>query len=159
MKVERRGDRTVVSDNPFPFWVFYGFFVAAGCAAIVLIFSLAATRGQMVIGLIIGIGNVAGGLVMLRREPASIVEADASVGLLRVRRWGLTGRSVKAHPFHAVDRAVVETSEHTDGGTIYRPALLLKGGASVPVSCFWYQTAHDSEAAARELNGILDGSA
>jgi hypothetical protein len=46
----------------------------------------------------------------------------------------------------------VETTEHSDGGHVYRPRLSFGGSRHVPVSMFWYQIEARSKAVVDELN-------
>jgi hypothetical protein len=56
--------------------------------SIALILSLTASPDETttLIGSVIGLGNIAGGLHMIKREPASIVEIDKAAGQIRVGR-------------------------------------------------------------------------
>jgi len=103
------------------------------------------------VGTLIGLGNIAGGMYMIKREPASRVEIDSGSNRIRVCRWGIGGRKETVYPLGALTGADVETTEHTDGGTVYRPRLRLGGTGDVPVSMFWYQTEDASRKIAREL--------
>jgi hypothetical protein len=51
--------------------------------------------------------------------------------------------------------AEVETTEHTDGGYVYRPRLRIGQSEFVPVSIFWYQTKKKSEDVASEIRRFL----
>jgi len=158
MHLERTADRLVVKDNPFRFWAFYCTFVFGGCLLLAMALSSSVMTLQLGVSVLIGLGNILGGLLMLKREPASMVTIDRPSNELRVQRWGLAGRSLTRFPLHQVDRAIVETSEHTDGGTVFRPSLLLKEApGAVPVSRFWYQSGQRSRQIAEEINGFVAG--
>jgi hypothetical protein len=146
MKIEHRYGQLIVKDQPLVFWTFYSFFVVGGM--VVLVFSLSAAPDWMMtfIGSLIGIGNIAGGLYMIRREPASIVVFDPGSAEVRVCRW---------YPISALSVAEVETTEHTDGGYVYRPRLCIGQSEFVPVSMFWYQTKEKSEDVANEIRRFL----
>ena len=49
----------------------------------------------------------------------------------------------------------VEITEHSEGGSVYRPRLLFVKDEFVPVSLFWYQTREPSEAILREIQAFL----
>ena len=49
----------------------------------------------------------------------------------------------------------VEITEHSEGGSVYRPRLCLGKAEFVPVSMFWYQTKEHSGAVVREIQGFL----
>ena len=92
---------------------------------VALVFSLtnAPDRIATLVGSLIGIGNIAGGLYMIRRDPASIVVFDPGLDEVRVCRWYPIGKREKVYPISALSIAEVETTEHTDGGSVYRPRL------------------------------------
>jgi hypothetical protein len=50
----------------------------------------------------------------------------------------------------------VEISEHSEGGSVYRPRLCFGKAEFVPVSMFWYQTKEQSEAVVKEIHGFLN---
>jgi hypothetical protein len=52
--------------------------------------------------------------------------------------------------------AEVQTTEHTDGGYVYRPGLRIGQSGFVPVSMFWYQTNEKSEDVASEIRRFLN---
>ena len=163
MKTRLEGDRLVIRDQPFGFWLFYSFFVAGGSIALILSLRSAPDATTALVGAVIGLGNIAGGLYMIKREPASIVEIDKPAGQVRVCRWYPVGRRHKAYPLSALSSAEVDITEHSEGGSVYRPRLSFDEGESVPVSLFWYQTREPSEAILREIQaflgvGLLPGS-
>ena len=165
MKVKTRleGNRLTIRDQPFGFWLFYSFFVAGGLMALFLSLSAAPDTTTAIIGSVIGIGNIAGGLYMIKREPASIVEIDKAAGEIHVRRWYPVGKRQNTYPLSALSVAEVEITEHSEGGSVYRPLLCFDEGESVPVSLFWYQTRESSEAILKEIltflsHDLLQGS-
>jgi hypothetical protein len=155
MKIEHRNGRLIVKDQPLVFWTFYSFFVVGGMVTLVLSLSAAPDWMTTFIGSLIGIGNIAGGLYMIRREPASIVVFDPGSAEVRVCRWYPIGKREKVYPICALSIAEVETTEHTDGGTVYRPRLRIGQSEFVPVSMFWYQTKEKSEDVASEIRRFL----
>ena len=123
--------------------------------ALVLSLSAAPDWTTTLIGSVIGLGNIAGGLYMVKREPASIVEIDKASGEVRVCRWYPIGKRQKTYPVSALTRVEVEITEHSEGGPVYRPRLCFGKAEFVPVSMFWYQTKEPSEAILREIQGFL----
>ena len=123
--------------------------------ALVLSLSAAPEWTTTIIGSVIGLGNIAGGLYMLRREPASIVEIDKAAGEVRVCRWYPIGKRHKTYSISALSGAEVEITEHSEGGPVYRPRICFGKAESVPVSLFWYQTREPSEAIVREIRTFL----
>jgi len=156
MTIEHRNGRLIVKDHPLAFWMFYSFFVVGGMVALVFSVSDAPGRMTTLVGSLIGIGNIAGGLYMIRREPASIVVFDPGSDEVRVCRWYPIGKRERMYPISALSIAEVETSEHTDGGSVYRPRLRIGQSESVPVSMFWYQTMEKSEDVASEIRRFLN---
>jgi hypothetical protein len=155
VKTRLEGNRLVIKDQPFGFWLFYSFFVAGGSIALILSLTAAPDLMTTLIGSIIGLGNIAGGLYMIKREPASIVEIDKTAGEIRVRRWYPVGKRHKTYPLSALSDVEVEITEHSEGGSVYRPRLCLGGSEFVPASLFWYQTKEPSEAILKEIQSFL----
>jgi hypothetical protein len=155
MKTRLEGNRLIIRDQPSGFWLFYSFFIAGGLMALVLSLSAAPDWTTTIIGSVIGLGNIAGGLYMLRREPASIVEIDKTAGEIRVCRWYPIGRRRQTYPLSTLSGAGVEITEHSEGGSVYRPRLCFRKAEYVPVSLFWYQTGEPSEAILKEIQSFL----
>jgi len=155
MKIEHRNGQLIVKDQPLPFWTFYSFFVTGGMVTLILSLSAAPDWMTTFIGSLIGIGNIAGGLYMIRREPASIILFDLGTAKVQVCRWYPIGKRVKVYPISALSNVEVETTEHTEGGTVYRPRLYLGQSGFVPISMFWYQTKEKSEEIASEIRSFL----
>lgn len=158
MKTELKKGQLIVKDHPLRFWMFYSCFVLAGIAALILAVATAPDRTTALIVSIIGIGNIAGGLYMLRREPASILIFDPESDKLMVRRWYPTGKKDSFYHLSEVLSVEVETKEHTEGGHVYRPTLRLNESAAIPVSIFWYQTMQRSEEVTKEIGSFLNPS-
>ena len=156
MKIEHSDGCLIVKDQPLGYWTFYSFFVVGGIVALVLSLSAAPDRTTTLIGSLIGIGNIAGGLYMIRREPASIVVFDPGSDEVRVCRWYPIGKREKVYPISCLSIAEVQTTEHTDGGYVYRPGLHIGQSGFVPVSMFWYQTNEKSEDVASEIRRFLN---
>jgi hypothetical protein len=72
MKTKREEGRLIIRDQPLVFWMFYSCFVFGGLAALIFALANAPDKTTASIVSIIGIGNIAGGVYMIRREPASI---------------------------------------------------------------------------------------
>ena len=72
MKARLEGNRLVIIDQPFGFWLFYSFFIVGGSIALILSLTASPNAATTLIGSVIGFGNIAGGLYMIKREPASI---------------------------------------------------------------------------------------
>ena len=155
MKARLEGDRLIIRDQPFGFWLFYSFFIAGGLMALVLSLSAAPDTTTAIIGSVIGLGNIAGALYMIKREPASIVEIDKAAGEIRVRRWYPVGKRHKTYPLSSLSAVEVEITEHSEGGSVYRPRFCFDEGESVPLSLFWYQTREPSEAIQKEILAFL----
>ena len=138
MRIVNSDGRLRISDNPYGFWAFDSVFVLGGITALSLSLIEAPTPTATVIGSVIGLGNIAGGVYMIKKEPASIVELDRGANQVRVRRWGVMGNAAKSYPLDALLGAEIETTDHTDGGPVHRPRLRFSTSESVPVSLFWY---------------------
>ena len=145
MRIVNGDTRMTISDNPDPMWAFYSVFVLGGSTALGMSLFQSPGPTMTVLGSIIGIGNIAGGLFMMKREPASVVELDFGAHQVRVRRWGITGSAERSYPLDALLGADVETSTHSDGGPVFRPILRFSTSESVPVSMFWSQKPNSSQ--------------
>lgn len=156
MKARLEWNRLVIKDQPFGFWLFYSFFVAGGSIALILSLTAAPDSMTTLIGSVIGLGNIAGGLYMIKREPASIVEIDKAAGEIRVRRWHPVGKRQNTYPLSALSGAQVEITEHSEGGSVYRPRLSFDEDESVAVSLFWYKTREPGEAILTEILTFLN---
>jgi hypothetical protein len=155
MKTRIEADRLIIRDQPFGFWLFYSFFIAGGLMVLVLSLSAAPDTTTAIIGSVIGLGNITGGLYMVKREPPSIVKIDKASGEVRVCRWYPFGKRQRAYSVSAITSVEVEISEHSEGGSVYRPRLCFGKDEFVPVSMFWYQTGEPSEAIVREIRCFL----
>jgi hypothetical protein len=155
VRTRLEGNRLIIRDQPFGFWLYYSFFVAGGSIALILSLTAAPDATTSLVGSIIGLGNIAGGLYMIKREPASIVEIDKASGEIRVRRWYPVANRRRTYSLSALSAAEVEITEHSEGGSVYRPRLCFGRAESVPVSLFWYQTREPSEAILREIRTYL----
>jgi hypothetical protein len=155
VRARLEGNRLIIRDQPLGFWLFYSFFVAGGSIALILSLTASPNATTSLIGSIIGLGNIAGGLYMIKREPASIVEIDKGAGEIRVCRWYPVGKRRKTYPLSALSSAEVEITEHSEGGSVYRPGLCFGPTEFVPVSLFWYQTKEPSEAILKEIQSFL----
>jgi hypothetical protein len=157
VRARLEGNRLIIRDQPFGFWLFYSFFVAGGSIALVLSLTAAPDWTTTVIGSVIGLGNIAGGLYMIKREPASIVEIDKAAGKVQICRWYPVGKRQKSYLLSALSGAEVEITEHSEGGVVYRPRLCFGKSEFVPISMFWYQTREPSEAILKEIQAFLGG--
>jgi hypothetical protein len=145
MRIVTGRGRLTISDNPYPFWAFYSLFILGGIVVLSLSLFESPSPTIAVVGSFIALGNIAGGVYMMKREPASIVELDSGSNQVRVLRWGIAGRAASSYPLHTLLGAEIETTDHTDGGTVYRPGLRFSTSEFVPVSLFWYQTPDSSQ--------------
>ena len=156
MRVENGSGRLKISDNPYPMWAFDCMFVLGGITALTLSLRDTSNLTASIVGSVIGLGNIAAGLWMMKREPASVVELDRNADRVSIRRWGLLGRAASAYPLHALLDASVETTEHTDGGPVYRPRLRFSTGESIPVSLFWAQKPNASRDVVAHVKRFTD---
>lgn len=157
MRIKRTAHVLEVRDSPALFWLFYSFFVLGGGVAVFMGLTLVNSGWQATLAVAIGIGNILGGAYMLKREPASIFRIDLRSRSFCVRRRGVFGRSEVSRPISAAREARLDVTEHTDGGSVFRPVLWLADGSSVPISCFWYQSDLDSRKVVQEVNDAIGG--
>ena len=157
MTIRRTEDFLEVKDNPAVFWLFYSVFVLGGGVVMFMGLTLVNSGWQSILALTIGMGNVLGGAYMLKREPASIFHIDLRSKTLNITRWGVFGRSRVSHPINAAIEARLDVTEHTDGGSVFRPVLWLTDGSSIPISCFWYQSDLVSRKVVQAVNDAIGG--
>ena len=151
MKTELKNGRLIIKDQPWVFWAFYSLFLMGGLVAVVFSLVSAADRMTAVIVTAIGIGNMAGGLYMIRKQPASVVVFDRGADEVCIRRWYPVGKKEERHLISALSSVEVEITEHTDGGPVYRPQLGIRQSEFVPISMFWYQSMKESEEVVSEI--------
>lgn len=139
-----------IKDRPAPFWALGLFLLAGDILAIAMPLGLATNAGKLepwerltCIGL--GVAVSAGALWWLARSPGTEVQVDRARRSLRLVRWGILGRHVTQYEIDQLESAFVEQGEDSEGGTVWRPALRLRGGGVVRLSELW---SHD-EARAR----------
>lgn len=65
------------------------------------------------------------------------MQLDLTRRRLRLVRFGLSGRQVRSFSFDELGSAEVEQGAHSDGGTVWRPAVRLHGGQLVLLSELW----------------------
>lgn len=147
-----------IRDRPAPFWALGLFLLAGGMLAIAMPLGLATNAGELepweriaCIGL--GVGVCAGALWWLARSPATEVQIDRTHRVLRVVLWGLRGREMRELPFDQLESAFVEQGEDSDGGTVWRPALRLRGGGVVLLSELW---SHDQARARATVETVAE---
>ena len=68
MRIKRVGGRVIATDNPALFWVFYSVFISGGMTAVYLSLSAAPSIPIAAVGTLIGLGNIAGGTYMIKRD-------------------------------------------------------------------------------------------
>jgi hypothetical protein len=92
---------------------------------------------------------------MLWKEPASVVKLDVRTGRVEIERWSPFRSQERRVPIASIRRAEIEVSEQTEGGEIYRPALVLCSGERLPSSMFWYPTDEGCAEIANRINEFL----
>ena len=65
-------------------------------------------------------------------------------------------RVERSYPLDSLLGAEIETTEHTDGGTVYRPRLRFSTAENVPISMLWYQSAESSQKVVEHLNRFVN---
>jgi hypothetical protein len=134
--VEQTPDRLVLRQPPtVTYWVAAALFVVG-----VIALAVAAAAGLAVgepVGLVV---VVSGGLLVLVGALAALFAATITVTLdratdsVRIERQGWFGRSEQAEALSVVEDAVVESTTDSEGGTLYRAALRLAGGRTLPLT-------------------------
>ena len=112
MKTRIEGVRLIINVSPWVSGCSIRFSSPAILIALILSLSAAPDATTTLIGSVIGLGNIAGGLYMIRREPASIVEIDKAADEVRVCRWYPIGKRHKTYSLSDLSGAEVEITEH-----------------------------------------------
>jgi hypothetical protein len=98
---------------------------------------------------------VAAGLWVLSRAPRSRLTVDATADRVQLRRWGLAGRFAVEWPLAEVAAVRLVESRDDEGGAVFQVHLVMREGASVPVSPVWYHGRRTHDAIARRLAAAL----
>ena|SRR2546425_8478183 len=159
MTIKRIGEGLEVRDNPLIFWSFYSFFVLGGSVALFMALTLRGSGWQALLAVLIGIGNILGGVYMLRKEPASVICLDVENKTVWVKRWGIFRSSRSSYSLNDCKEARVDVSEHTDGGSVFRPVLVLKDDSTIPISFLWYQSDMASRKVIQDVNDSIGRNA
>ncbi len=141
-----------IRDRPAPFWALGIFLLAGGMLAIAMPLGLATNADELepwerLASIALGFCVCAGALPWLARSPGTEVQLDRTHRVLRIVRWGLRGRGVRALAFDQLESAFTEVGEDSEGGAVWRPAVRLRSGGVLLLSELW---SHD-EATVRSV--------
>ena len=153
--VQRIDGRLEVKDNPGLYWEFYFSFIIGGLVALYVAFTSDLSRTSLLLAIVISAGAIGGGVVLLAREPASVVVFDRPNATLQITRWTLFKRVHSSRPLSDVASATVERKNDLETGGLVRPGLALLDGSTLPISTFWYKKAEASQAAVEQVNSFL----
>jgi len=145
MRIVTGSGRLTISDNPYPTWAFASVFVLVGAFALGMGVIAAPDVVTTVLVGVIGGGNVVLGLLMIKREPGSVVELNRNTDRVEIRRWSVFGSTTSSYPLRALLGADLESRDPSEGGTVYRPRLRFAPPVNVPISMFWYQREKESQ--------------
>ena len=142
VRIRRQGGQVTLRDRVAPFWVLGLFLFAGGALAIAMALGLAENADELeswerLGSMGIGLGVCAGALWWLARSPGTAVQLDLTRRSLKLARWGILGRQVRELPFDRLDGTLVEESEDSEGGTVWRPAVRLRSGGVLLLSELW----------------------
>ncbi|HWN18394.1 MAG TPA: hypothetical protein VNO19_05705 [Gemmatimonadales bacterium] len=142
MHITREGGQVSLGDRPGLFWALGLFLFAGGALSIAMALGLAENAGELeawerLASMGIGLGVCAGAAWWLARNPGTSVQLDLTRRSLRLVRWGILGRQVRELPFDQLESTLVEESEDSDGGRVWRPAVRLRSGGVLRLSELW----------------------
>jgi hypothetical protein len=142
VRITREGGRVFLRDQAALFWALGIFLSAGGTLAIAMSLGLAENADELkpwerLAGAAVGLGVFAGGMWWLAQNPSTKVELDRTRRSLRLVRWGILGREVRALRFDELESVVAEETEDGDGGKVWRPAVRLRSGGVLPLSLLW----------------------
>jgi len=135
--VEESTDRLVLRQPPtVTYWV-AGSLLAIGLgllAMVALVGGLADRDPFGLVGVSLGVLLTLAALAVFLCAVKITVTLDRTTDSVRVERQGWFGRSEQAEALSVVEDAVVETTTDSDGDTLYRAALRLAGGRTLPLT-------------------------
>ncbi len=142
MRIARTGGQITIRDRAAPSWALGLLLLLGGVVAMAAALGLATNAADVELWerlatFGIGLGVSAGAMWWLRRSPASRVELDPTRSRVSVVRLGLSGRQVRELAFSDLASVEVEVGADSDGGTVWRPAVRLRGGEPVLLSELW----------------------
>lgn len=156
MRVTREGGVILLRNRPGPFWMLGLMLLSGGAFAIAMPLGLATNAGEIepwarVASIVIGLANCAGAIWWLNRSLASRAELDLTRRRLTLVRVGLPGRRVVQVELADIAGVEAERGCDSEGGTTWRPVLVLRRGERLNLSELW---SHD-EKEVREAVGVL----
>jgi hypothetical protein len=142
VRIKRIGGDISIRDRVAPFWALGLFLLAGGLMAVAMPLGLATNAGDLepwerLASVGLGVGVSAGALWWLGRSPGTQVQLDLTRRRLRLVRFGLSGRQVQWFSFDELESVEVEPGTDSEGGTVWRPAVRLRGGQLVLLSELW----------------------
>lgn len=131
-----------IRDRPAPFWALGLFLLIGGVLAIAMPLGLATNASELepwerLAFIALGIGVCGGALWWLARSPGTEIQIDRVRRSLVLVRWGIFGPHVSRYQIDQLESSFVEQGEDSDGGTVWRPAVRLRGGGVVLLSELW----------------------
>jgi len=157
MRLHQQRGRLIVRDLPALAWAGHAIFIVGGLLVIALTWAGSSDPSVYSLGLALGLTNILGGLYLMARHPASIVELNPDCGEVRVRRWSPGWKRSHWYSLAALAGVEVEYSERSGGAKRYRPSLRFGGSELVPVSQSWCRGRDACDVVAQRINGYLEG--
>ena len=158
MRITRAGGHISIRDRPGLFWFLGLFLLTGGVMGVAMPLGLADNADTLapwerLASMGIGLGLIAGALWWLGQNPATQVQLDLTRRRMRLVRVGLSGRRVRELSFDDLAGAEVEQGTDDEGGTIWRPAVRLRGGELVALSQLW---SHDQDGVERGVAVVAE---
>lgn len=143
---EQTSQRLVLRDVPGRVWairLFLSFFVISGLVCLGLVLGVIGTQDrplkdwEIIVGLVIGLGVMAGGLVVMGQSPRSHVVFDRQSGTVAILRSGpLFGRQTLSHALADIVAVEVrQTGTDSDGDPVHEAFLELRNEGGVTLTC------------------------
>jgi hypothetical protein len=101
----------------------------------------------------VGLAVSVGALWWLSRSRASRVELDLARARMSVVCLGLSGREVRQLTFSEMEKVEVEVGADSEGGTVWRPRVRLRGGEHLLLSELW---SHDLRGTEDVISVVAD---
>ena len=158
MRSISKPDSLTLTDSPGCFWLFGGFFLILGGAAVA---AVGAGRGdgsglwQQVFGIALGLLGAGAGLFVIYRSPRSQVIINAIEHSLTVSRRGLLHREQERFDLREIRSAYLVQGKDIDGDPVFGLRMQLQDEREIPLTRLWLHDRERLEANMAQLEAYL----
>ena len=154
MRSTSKPELLTLTDSPGCFWLFGGFFLIIGGAAVA---AVSASRGdgsplwQVVLGIAMGLLGAAVGVLVIYRSPQSRVIINAHERSLSVTRRGLLRREQERFDLRDIRKAYLVQGKDIDGDPVFALRMQLHDEREIPLTRLWLHNRERLEANLAQL--------